>query len=71
VPGSKFSLCYDDDTAWNNNQHWIEVDALPAADGSYSYTWNTAGVQPGTYYPAGCLWDGGNKFTLSHLTCTF
>ena len=39
-----------------------------AADGSYSYTWDTTSVAPGTYYVAGYLWNGANTFTLSHLT---
>ncbi len=66
--GSKISLCYDEDTAWNGNEHWIEIDGVKAADGSGSYTWDTTGVQPGTYYVAGYLWNGGNTFTTSHLT---
>ena len=66
--GSKISLCYDGDTAWNGNEHWIEIDGVKAADGSGSYTWDTTGVQPGTYYVAGYLWNGGNTFTTSHLT---
>ncbi len=65
--GSKISLCYDADASFNENEHWIEIDGVKAADGSDSYTWNTTGVAPGTYYVAGYLWDGGNTFTLSHL----
>jgi hypothetical protein len=67
--GSKISLCYDENSAWTGNkQHWIEIDNVTGADGSGSYSWNTTGVTPGTYYVAGYLWNGGNTFTLSHLT---
>ena len=64
--GSKISLCYDSDTDFNGNEHWIEIDAVAAANGSGSYAWNTSGVAPGTYYIAGYMWDGG-KPTFSHL----
>ena len=67
--GSKISLCYDEDTTFSgNNEHWIEIDGITAADGAGSYTWDTTGVTPGTYYMAGYLWDGNNTFTFSHLT---
>ena len=67
--GSKISLCYDEDASWSgNNEHWIEIDGVPAADGSGSYTWNTTNVTPGTYYVAGYLWNGASTFTFSHLT---
>ena len=35
--GSKISLCYDADTTWNSNEHWIEIDGVRAADGSHSH----------------------------------
>jgi hypothetical protein len=67
--GSKISLCYDEDPVWTgNNQHWIEVDQVTAADGSHSYAWDTTDVTPGTYYIAGYMFDGVASFTLSHLT---
>ncbi len=66
--GSKISLCYDTDTTFNGNEKWIEVDGVTAADGTASYTWSTTGVAAGTYYVAGYLWNGVNKFTTSHLT---
>jgi cyclophilin family peptidyl-prolyl cis-trans isomerase len=66
--GSKISLCIDKDTITDNgNETWIEIDHV-SANGSGSYTWNTAGVQPGTYYVAGYLWNGNGAFTFSHLT---
>ncbi len=68
VVGSKISLCYDTDTTFNKNEHWIEVDGVAAANGSGTYSWNTTGVAPGTYYLAGYLWNGQNIFTTSHLT---
>ena len=39
--GSTISLCYDQDTAINGNEHYIEVDKVTAANsGGYSsYTW--------------------------------
>ena len=58
VAGSTISLCYDTDTTFNGNEHWIEIDGVPAANGSGTYTWNTAGVAPGTYYLGGYMWDG-------------
>ncbi len=68
VSGGKISLCYDTDTTFNGNEKWIEIDGVKAADGAGSYTWNTAGVAPGTYYIAGYLYDGIRTFTTSHLT---
>jgi hypothetical protein len=66
--GSKVSLCYDTDTTFNGNEHWIEIDKAAAADGNGSYWWHTAGMAPGTYYLAGYLWNGDNTFTISHLS---
>ena len=66
VAGSKISLCYDTDTTFNGNEHWIEIDGVTAANGSGSYTWNTANVPAGTYYLAGYLYNG-SKATFSHL----
>ena len=67
VAGSKISLCYDPDTTFNGNEHWIEIDGVAAANGPGTYAWNTTGVAPGTYYIAGYLFDGGKVFTFSHL----
>ena len=39
---------------------------MTAANGRGTYTWNTTGVAPGTYYLAGYMWDG-SKPTYSHL----
>ena len=64
--GSAISLAYDTTTNWGNPK-WIEVDAVSAANGTGSYSWNTAGMAPGTYYLAGYLDDGGKPF-FSHLT---
>ena len=36
VAGSKISLCYDTDTTFNGNEHWIEIDGVAAANGSAS-----------------------------------
>ena len=67
VAGNKISLCYDRDTTWwNGNETWIEIDQVAAANGSGSYTWNTTGVAPGTYYVAGYLWSGTSA-VFSHL----
>ena len=52
---------------WNGNEHWIEVDQVAAANGNGSYSWDTTGVAPGTYYIGGYLWSGGTP-TFSHLT---
>ena len=68
VPGSKISLCYDEDTTWwNGNEHWIEVDQVDAANGAGSYNWDTTGVAPGTYYIAGYMYDFVDTFSYSHL----
>jgi hypothetical protein len=66
--GSKISLCYDTDTTFNGNEKWIEIDAVAAANGSYTYNWDTSKVAAGTYYIGGYLWDGHGTFTTSHLT---
>ncbi len=65
--GSTISFCYDTDTAFNGNEHWIEVDKVAAADGTSTYSWNTNGLAAGTYYVAGYLYDGAKWYT-SHLT---
>ena len=65
--GSTINLCYDTDTAWNGNETWIEIGKVAAANGNGTYSWDTTGVAPGTYYIAGYLYSGG-KATYSHLT---
>ena len=65
-PGSQVALCYDPDTIWNGNEHWIEVNQVAAANGAGAYSWNTTGVAPGTYYIAGYLYSGGKPY-YSHL----
>jgi hypothetical protein len=66
--GSTVSLCYDQDTIWwNGNETWIEVGQVAATNGNGSYSWNTTGVAPGTYYIAGYLWSSGQP-TFYHLT---
>jgi hypothetical protein len=64
--GSTISLAYDTTTNWGNPK-WTEIDAVVAADGADSYTWNTSGAAPGTYYLAGYMLDSGRPY-LSHLT---
>ena len=68
VAGSKISLCYDSDTTWNGNEHWIEIDQVTATNGDGSYPWNTTGVTPGNYYLAGYMYEPAGKFIQSHLT---
>ncbi len=65
-PGSKISLAYDTTTNWGNVK-WIEISAVAATNGSGSYTWNTAGVAPGTYYVGGYLYDNSTPY-YSHLS---
>ena len=66
--GNTVSLCYDKDAIWwNGNESWIEIDKTSTANGNGSYTWNTTGVAPGTYYIAGYLWSNSAP-TFSHLT---
>jgi hypothetical protein len=67
---SVISLCLDKDaTLWNGNEKWIEIDAVAAADGDGSYTFDPAGFTPGTYYVGGYMFDKSTKtFTNSHLT---
>ena len=70
VVNTSISLCYDVDTnMWNNNEHWIEIDQVAAANGYGSYSWNTTGMTPGTYYIAGYLFSGGPIY--SHLLQSF
>jgi hypothetical protein len=70
---SVISLCYGTDTMlWNKTDHWIEVDQVSAANGSGSYTWNTTGIAPGTYYIGGYMYDKvTHLFTYSHHTQLF
>ena len=52
---------------WNGNEHWIEFNQGTAANGYGTYTWNTTGMNSGTYYLAGYLYANGAP-TYSHLT---
>ena len=76
------SLCLDADTTlWNGNEKWIEVDKLAATldnneptpppvphDYNGSYTFDTTGIAPGTYYIGGYMYDKvTHMFTNSHL----
>ena len=66
---SKISLGYDPDaTAFDANEHWLEVDGITAANGVASYSWNTTGVASGTYYLSGYMYDfATGKAVYSHL----
>ena len=66
---TKITLGYDaDSTAFDVNEHWIEVDQVSAANGAASYSWNTSGVAAGTYYVAGYMYDSATGQTVySHL----
>ncbi len=69
--GSTISLAYDTTTNWGNPK-WIEVGRVSAANGSGSYSWNTAGVATGTYYIAGYLYTSSSATAVfSHLTTSF
>jgi hypothetical protein len=67
--GSTVALCYDTNTGWGSGETWITFSQA-AANGSGSYSWNTTGVTPGTYYVGGYLYSSG-KPTYSHLTQSF
>jgi uncharacterized repeat protein (TIGR03803 family) len=55
---TKITLGYDPDaTAFDANQHWLEVDGVTAANGTASYSWNTTGVASGTYHLSGYMYD--------------
>ena len=66
---SKISLGYDRDaTAFDANEHWIEVDQVIAGNGAAGYRWNTAGVAAGTYYLNGYIFDfDTGKAVYAHL----
>ena len=63
--GAAISLAYDTTTNWGNPK-WIEIEAVTAANGAASYSWNTTGVAAGTYYLAGYVYDAGKGY-ISHL----
>ncbi|MGO9108669.1 MAG: hypothetical protein ACLP9L_05500 [Thermoguttaceae bacterium] len=68
---SSISLAYDTTTNWGKPR-WIEIGAVAAANGSGSYSWNTAGVPAGTYYIAGYLYTPSSATAVfSHLTTSF
>jgi hypothetical protein len=55
---TNITLGYNPDaTAFDANQHWIEVDGVTAGDGTASYSWNTTGVAAGTYYLSGSMYE--------------
>ena len=70
---TKVSLAYDvDSTAFDSNEHWLEVDQVTAANGAGSYAWNTTGVASGTYYLAGYMYDFSTSTAVySHLATPF
>ena len=67
---STVSLCYDTDTAFNGNEHWVQTNLnnsqMPAVSGYRYASFNTTGMTPGKYYVAGCLSANGTT-TYSHL----
>ena len=70
--GSTISLASDTTGNWGNPK-WIEVDGVTAANGAGSYTWNTTGIAPGTYYLEGYLYDAGQacfSSLMSAITIT-
>ena len=66
MAGSTISLAYDTTSNWGNPM-WIEIDGVSAANGAGTYSWNTSGIAPGTYYLAGYLYDAGRPY-FSHLS---
>ncbi len=68
--GSTISLAYDTTTNWGNPM-WIEIGGVSAANGSASYSWNTASLTAGTYYIAGYLYTPSATAVFSHLTTSF
>jgi hypothetical protein len=55
---SVISLCLDKDTKlWNGNERWIEIDKVPAGNGTGSYTFDPGNFLPGTYYIGGYVYD--------------
>jgi len=66
---TKITLGYDADaTAFDANEHWIEIDGATAANGAGSYVWNTGSVAAGTYYLSGYMYDFSvSKAVYSHL----
>ena len=64
------TLCLDRDTTlWNDNEKWIEVDKVAAANGSDSYSFDPTGLTPGTYYVGGYMYDKSlHTFINAHLT---
>jgi hypothetical protein len=55
---TKISLGYDPNaSAFDANQHWIEIDGIIAGNGANSYVWNTTGMAAGTSYLDGSMCD--------------
>ena len=55
---TKISLGYDPDaTPFDANQQWVTINGITAANGAASYSWNTTGVDAGTYYLSGYMYD--------------
>ena len=52
------SLRYDGDTSWDSgNEGWIILGM--GVNGSYVHYWDTSAMEPGTYYIAGMVSQGG------------
>jgi hypothetical protein len=52
------SLCLDkDNTLWNGNEKWIEIDKVAATNGNGSYTFTMPDLAAGTYYVGGYMYD--------------
>lgn len=61
--GSTISLAYTPAAVWagwsKSPIYWIEVGQIVAANGSYTYNWNTTGVVPNIFYVGGYLFQNG------------
>jgi hypothetical protein len=71
VPANcSISLCLDTDRwGWNGNEKWIEIGKKTAVNGSDSYTFDTSGLAPGTYYVGGYLYNHTTHTPIySHLS---
>ena len=56
--GNTISLAYSTVVAPAfQEEHWIEINQVTAANGAGSYSWNTAGLAAGTYYFNGYMYD--------------
>jgi hypothetical protein len=69
-PGYTVCLCYASQPNLSGEEHWITVGEIQAINEIATWTWNTTGATPGTWYIGGYIWNGSAP-TYAFATTSF